>query len=66
MCNAVHSVFLCLDEMTAVLSNFINSEITSAEPFLAAIWAHVLPSFVAADTQEGLASNNINMTVAFN
>jgi hypothetical protein len=36
--------------MTKFLSNFINSSITETDPRLAAMWAQVLPSFVATET----------------
>ena len=65
MCKAVQSVTLCLADITAALSNFISSEMTSADPFLAAMSAQVFPSLVAADTKEGLASNNISITGAY-
>ena len=65
MCKAVQSVTLCFADITASLSNFISSEMTSADPFLAAMRAQVFPSLVAADTKEGLAPSNISITGAY-
>ena len=62
MCKGVESVILFLEDKTTVLSNFINSCMTMAEPFLAAICAQVLPSLVADDTSDGRASRNSSMT----
>ena len=60
------SVSLFLDVRTTALSNFISSVTTLVDPLRAAMWAQVLPSLVAAETKECLASKSNSMTSACN
>ena len=61
MCNGVESVILFLDEITTFLSNFISSSITDTDPLLAAMWAHVLPSYIFREKQNTLQIWNLNL-----